>query len=81
MVVGCGCEEGGAATAETGSLNVTSDGNATALVGLNYLGNNETMALDGNQTPRLAVDFFKGRNVVFILQTSGRPFIDAVVVS
>lgn len=79
MVVGCGCEEGGAATA--GSLNVTSDDNATALVGLNYLGNNETMALDGNQTPRLAVNFFKGRNVVFILQTSGRPFIDAVVVS
>jgi len=73
--------KGVAATAGTGFLNIVGGGNGTALVGLNYLGNNQTVTFGGNKTTRLTVDFLRGGNVVSIFQTSGRPFIDAAVVS
>ena len=73
--------KGIAATAGTGLLNIIGGGNGTALVGLNYLGSNQTLIFGGNKTTTLTVDFLRGGNVVSIFQTSGRPFIDAVVVS
>ena len=73
--------KGFAATAGTGLLNIIGGGNGTALVGLNYLGSNQTVIFGGNKTTTLTVDFLRGGNVVSIFQTSGRPFIDAVVVS
>ena len=73
--------KGVAATAGAGFLNIIGGGSGTALVGLNYLGSNQTVTFGGNTTTTLMVDFLRGGNVVSIFQTSGRPFIDALVVS
>ena len=69
----------------SGNLTVIGGGNGTVNVGMNFL-SNQTITFDtaanGKETQNhtLRVGYLYDKNVVTMFQTSGNPFIDAVVV-
>lgn len=62
------------------SLTVVGGGQGIAEVGLNWLNNNQTITFEGHSNKTLNVDMLSGGNVVSIFQSSGTPFVDAVIV-
>lgn len=69
------------ASGSGGSITLTVEGGLTGTVevGINWL-TNHTLTFNGTQSKSLEVDFLLGKNVVTIFQTSGTPWIDAIVV-
>jgi len=65
--------------ADTVPLTVIGGGNGTVQVQLNWL-TNQTVTFSGAANKTLMVPMLRGGNVVTILQTAGRPFVDAIVV-
>ena len=66
-------------TAGPGTLTVIGGGSGTVDVGINFL-TNQTLMFSGHQSQTINVDYLYGGNVVTMFQTSGTPWIDAVVV-
>ena len=60
-------------------ITVLGGGNGTVEVQLNYM-TNHTVSFSGSANKTLMADMLRGGNYVTILQTSGRPFIDAIVI-
>lgn len=65
--------------AATTSLTIVGGGTGTVEVGLNWLVN-QTVTFSGNGSQTLTVDMLRGGNSVEIFQTSGTPFVDAIIV-
>ena len=61
------------------TLTVIGGGSGSVKVQLNWM-TNQTVHFGGNSTKKLSVDMLRGGNVVTILQTSGKPSVDAIVV-
>ncbi|KAI9700527.1 MAG: hypothetical protein M1820_006826 [Bogoriella megaspora] len=62
-----------------GTLTVIGGGNGSVNVTTNFQ-ENYRLTFDGNASQTLDVDYLYGGNVVTIFQTSGTPWIDAIVV-
>ena len=60
-------------------LTVIGRGHGSVEVQLNYL-KNQTVSFAGKGNKTVSVDMLRGGNYVTILQTKGRPFVDAIVV-
>lgn len=58
---------------------VVGGGHGTVEVQLNWL-RNATVTFDGTGNKTVMVDMLRGGNVVTILQTEGRPWVDAIVI-
>ncbi|KAK3675323.1 hypothetical protein LTR78_004833 [Recurvomyces mirabilis] len=69
--------DGGAGKAQ---LTIIGGGNGTVEVQMNWL-TNTTVSFQGPANKTIEVEMWRGGNWVDLLQTSGTPFVDAVVVS
>jgi hypothetical protein len=61
------------------SMTVIGGGHGTMELQMNWL-TNHTLTFDGADNKTVEVEMLRGGNVVTVLQTSGRPFIDAIVI-
>lgn len=60
-------------------VTVVGGGNGTVVVQLNWM-KNATVTFEGMANKTVTVDMLRGGNVVTVLQTSGRPWVDAIVI-
>lgn len=61
------------------AMTVVGGGQGTVEVQMNWL-TNHTVTFDGAANKSINVDMLRGGNVVTLLQTKGRPFVDAIVI-
>lgn len=65
--------------AEKTAMTVVGGGHGSVEVQMNWM-SNQTVTFTGAENRTLTVDMLRGGNVVTILQTQGRPFVDAIVI-